>query len=81
MPVMLKQQQLENSFGTQCPLPFLIIVRMSSVAQRRVFSPILIGLVMAMPPYGRELINLLSRNQLCCIACDINGSVCFRESF
>lgn len=34
-----------------------------------------IGLVMAMPSYGRELINLLSRNQLCHIACDINGSV------
>lgn len=81
MPTMIKQQQLENSADTQCPLPFLIIVGMSSIAQGCIFFLVAIGLIMAMPSYGRELINLLSRNQLSYIVCDINGSVCFRAIF
>lgn len=32
---------------------------------------------MTMASYGKELIKLVSRNQLCCIAPDINASVCF----
>ena len=80
MPVMIKQQHLESSLHTQCPLLFLIIVRMFSVAPECIFFLVVIGLIMAMPSYGRELTNLLSRNQLCYIACDINGSAYFRAS-
>lgn len=80
MPMMIKQQQLENSPGTQCPLPFLI-VRMSSLAHGCIFFLVAIGLIMSVPSYGRELINLLSGNQLSYIVCDINGSVCFRAIF
>lgn len=80
VPMMIKQQQLQNSFGTQCPLPFLIIVRMSSMAGGCIFF-LVVGLVIAMPFYRRVLINLPLRSQLCYIACDINGSMCFRASF
>lgn len=45
------------------------------------FFLVVIGLIMAVPSYGRELINLLSGNQLSYIVRDINGSVCFRAIF
>ena len=42
VPVMIKQQHLESSLHTQCPLLFLIIVRMFSVAPECIFSLLLL---------------------------------------